>query len=64
LRFRRITPEGVTFQDSGLAKQARAGKPRAEFFLPAFEDQLLCPKETLRVYEEKTASLHSQNDVE
>jgi hypothetical protein len=64
LRFRRITPEGVTFQENGLAKQARAGKPRAEFFFPAFEDPLLCPKETLRVYEEKTASLHSQNDVE
>ena len=44
LRFRRITTEGVTFQDNGLAKQARAGKPRAEFFFPAFEDPLLCPK--------------------
>ena len=55
---------GVTFRDNGLAKQARAGKPRAEFFFLAFEDPLLCQKEKLRVFKEKTASLHSQNDVE
>ena len=32
LRFRRVTPEGVVFQEAGLAEQSRAGKPRAEFF--------------------------------
>ena len=41
LRFRRYSPEGVTFQEAGLAKQSRAGKPRAEFFFPAFESREL-----------------------
>ena len=35
LRYRRVSPEGVVFQDVGLAKQSRAGKPRAEFFFPS-----------------------------
>ena len=33
LRFRRYLPEGVKFQASGLAKQTRANKPMADFFL-------------------------------
>ena len=44
LRFRRVTPEGVVFQEAGLAKQSRAGKPRAEFFFPAFEDPVCAPR--------------------
>ena len=36
LQYRRHTPEGVVFQEAGLAKQSRQGKPRAEFFLPSF----------------------------
>ena len=36
LRFRRYAPEGVVFQEAGLAKQTRQGKPRAEYFFPAF----------------------------
>ena len=43
LRFRRFVPEGVVFQEVGLAKQSRMGKPRAEFFFPAFEETRLCP---------------------
>ena len=31
LQYCRHTPEGVVFQEAGLAKQLRQGKPRAEF---------------------------------
>ena len=54
LRFRRLSPEGVVFQDAGLAKQLRVGKPRAEFFFPAFENEALCPMAMLRAYKQKT----------
>ena len=64
LRYRRISPEGVVFQDVGLGKQSRAGKPRAEFFFPAFENTVLCPKKTLQVYEGKTESFRRQEDAE
>ena len=64
LRFRRYSPEGVTFQEAGLAKQSRAGKPRAEFFFPAFESRELCPKATLQVYEQRTESFRAQEDTE
>ena len=37
LQFRRYLPEGVTFQDAGVDKQSRAGRPRAEFFFPAYK---------------------------
>ena len=40
LQYRRHTPEGVVFQEPGLAKQSRQGKPRAEFFLPGLPLQL------------------------
>ena len=57
------SPEGVTFQDAGLAKQSRAGRPRAEFFFPAFESRELCPKATLQVYECRTESFWAQEDT-
>ena len=47
LKFRHFTPEGVVFQEISLAKQSRAGKPRAEFFSVALYDTVLCPKATL-----------------
>ena len=61
LRFRRFSPEGVIFQDAGLAKQSRVGKPRAEFFFPAFENATLCPVMTLRAYERRTEALQNQD---
>ena len=45
------------FQEAGLAKQSRSGKPRAEFFFPAFTDRVLCPRATLQIYERRTESL-------
>ena len=63
-RYRRITPEGVVFQDSRLAKQARAGRPRVEFFFPAVKNPLLCPKGTLEAYENRTEGLRQQEDME
>ena len=64
LRFRRITPEGVVFQEAGLAKQSRSGRTRAEFFFPGFEDPLLCPKATLKVYEGRTECFRKQGETE
>ena len=49
-------PEGVSFAPSGLAKQSRQGKPITEFFFPSFpHDSGLCPVETLKAYENRTA---------
>lgn len=65
LRYCRYTPEGVVFQESGLAKQTRQGKPRAEFFFPAFPNNArLCPIQTLRAYEQRTESFRSGGDEE
>ena len=61
LRFRRYTPEGVVFQEAGLAKQSRQKNPKTEFFFPAFfQNSTLCPMATLRIYEQKTESFRSQ----
>ena len=58
LQYRRHTPEGVVFQEPGLAKQSRQGKPRAEFFFPAFpSNSRLCPQQTLRAYEQSHSAL-------
>ena len=57
LRLRHYSPEGVTFQQAGLTKQSRAGRPRAEFFFPAFESRELCPKATLQ---QRTESFRAQ----
>ena len=55
LRFRRYLPEGVTFQPSGLAKQARTNKPPADFFFPSFtQKEKLCPVVMLKAYEKAT----------
>ena len=64
LSYRHFSPEGVTFQDVGITTQSRVGKPRAEFFFPAFEDATLCSMQTLQVYEQKTESLRKQGDTE
>ena len=65
LRYRRHTPEGVVFQEPGLAKQSRQGKPRAEFFFPAFpSNSRLCPQQTLRAYEQRTESFRTGGNEE
>ena len=64
LRFRWFTPEGVAFQEAGLAKQSRAGKPRAEFFFTAFIDYVLYPRATLQVYEGRIEAFHTGGDLE
>lgn len=49
-------PEGVSFAPSGLAKQSRKGKTITEFFFPSFpHDSGLCPVNTLKAYESRTA---------
>ena len=53
---KRYKPDGVSFLPSGLAKQSRQGKPITEFFFPSFpHDSGLCPVQTLKVYEDRTA---------
>ena len=55
LTFRRYLPEGVAFQQTKLAKQARQSKPTVEFFFPAFApNHILCPVTALRAYEDRT----------
>ena len=55
LTFRRYLPEGVAFQPTKLAKQARQSKPTAEFFFPAFApNHTQCPVTALRAYEDRT----------
>ena len=56
LSGKQYRPNGVTFKPSGLAKQSRQGKPLTEFFFPSFpHDPGLCPMETLKSYETRTA---------
>ena len=63
LQSRRLTPEGVTLQATGLSKQSRPNHSSSEFFFPAFEhNPRLCPKETFKVYEKKTESLRKDDD--
>ena len=51
-------PEGVMFSPSGLAKQARQGKPLLDYFFASFpDDKQLCPVETLRHYLQVTNKL-------
>ena len=65
LQYRRHTPEGVVFQEPGLAKQSRQGKPRAEFFFPAFpSNSRLCPQQTLWAYERRTESFRTGENEE
>ena len=43
------------FQEAGLAKQSRQGKPRTEFFFLAFpSNPRLCPQRTLQAYDWRT----------
>ena len=65
LQYCRHTPEGVVFQEPGLAKQSRQGKPRAEFFFPTFpSNSRLCPQQTLQAYEQRTESFRSGESEE
>ena len=67
LRYRRHTPEGARFSktvQTGKAK-SRQGKPRAEFFFPAFpSNSRLCPQQTLRAYEQRTESFRTGGNEE
>ena len=55
LNQRWYVPEGVVSLPSHLSKQSRLSHHGVEFFLPYFEDELvICPVETLKVYEHKT----------
>ena len=56
LRNRSYVPEGVVFQSCHLSKQSRPSHHGTSFFFPSFEeDKRLCPVETLKVYEQRTA---------
>lgn len=63
LRFRRYTPEGVIFVLPTLTKTRRSGPPKESFFC-TFEEELLCPVHTLRVYERRTDSLRPKENIE
>ena len=52
-----ITDEGIVFLPRHLSKQSRPSKPLQDFFYPRFlEDEILCPVQTLLVYEDHTAA--------
>jgi len=60
LNARSYVPEGVVFQPSHLSKQSRPSHHNISFFFPRFkENRCLCPVETLKVYEEKTAAFRN-----
>ena len=62
LNNRRYIPEGVVFSPSHLSKQSRPAHHGVEFFFPYFKDDiLLCPVETLRVYEQRTFNFCSSS---
>ena len=62
LSNRSYVPEGVVFQPSDLSKQSRLSHHNISFFFPRFkEDKCLCPVETLKVYEERTASFRNNS---
>jgi len=57
LNARSYVPEGLIFQPSHLSKQSCPSHHSISFFFPRFkENRCLCPVETLKVYEEKTAA--------
>ena len=57
LRFRSFTREGVLFRKQGLTNTRRSGPPQEAMF-PAFEENSrLCPVNTLKQYEQITASV-------
>ena len=64
LRDQSITDEGIVFLPRYLSKQSR---PSQDFFYPRFpEDEILCPVQTLLVYEDHTAAFrlpHGQNTL-
>ena len=46
---------GMVFKPLHLSKQSRASRPNEEFFFLEFtQDHILCPVQTLRVYESQT----------
>ena len=62
LNNRRYIPEGVVFPPSHLSKQSRPAHHGVDFFFTYFKDDiLLCPVETLRVYEQRTFNFPSSS---
>ena len=61
LKYRRYSAEGVTFEIPGLTKTRRSEPPRQAFY-SSFAEKNVCPVETLRQYERKTADLRSNGD--
>ena len=54
LSNRKYIPEGAVFSPSHLSKQSRPSHHGVEFFFPYFKDEiLLCPVQTLKVYEQR-----------
>lgn len=49
------------FLPAALAKQSRQGKPLTEFFASFPDNKQLCPVETLRQYQNVTASLRKKS---
>ena len=61
---RQYVPEGVVILPSHLSKQSRPSHHGVEFFFPYFkEDLVLCPVETLKVYEQKTSSFRKPSSI-
>ena len=62
LNHRAFVTEGVVFTPVHLSKQSRPSHNNVKFFFPAFkEDKILCPVETLKVYERKTSAFRSKS---
>ena len=61
LTNRKYIPEGVVFSPSHLSKPFSSW---GKIFFPYFKDNiLLCPVQTLKVYEQKTSSFHSHSET-
>ena len=61
LKYRRYSAEGVTFEIPGLTKTRRSGPPHQAFY-SSFAKKKVCPVDTLRHYERKTAGFRSDGD--
>lgn len=61
LKYRRYSAEGMTFEIPGLTKTRRSGPPRQAFY-SSFAEKKVCPVDTLRHYERKTAGFRSDGD--
>ena len=64
LATRKYIPERVVFLPSHLSKQSRPSHHGIEFIFPYFKDDIiLCPVQTLKVYEHKTSTYRSHSET-